>query len=64
MFMAKREERPEWERFEPFLSLWPRRLIDGAWSAPTGQMWRRRTATGWEYRQDAETVEEFVDRSF
>jgi hypothetical protein len=50
-----------WCEFTP---LRPYVLIDGTLSKPTGRMWRRRTADGWEYRQDAETVDEFYDRQW
>jgi len=44
--------------------LWPRRLIDGTWSTPFGQAWRRRRNDRWEYRQDDETVEDFCLRAW
>jgi hypothetical protein len=38
--------------------------IDGGRTGGHGQTWRRRTADGWEYRQDAETLEEFEARQY
>lgn len=44
---------------------WPRRAIDGKWIVPGhGQMWRRKRAGRWEYQQDEETLEAFVDRQW
>jgi len=41
------------------------KLIDGGRSRQTGRLWRRRTAAGaWEYRQDPETFDEFLDRQW
>jgi hypothetical protein len=40
------------------------RLTDGSWSKRGGQIWRRRTSKGWEYRQDAETEEQWQDRQW
>jgi hypothetical protein len=43
----------------------PRRTIDGRWAIEPGQTWRRKRPDGkWEYRQDAETVDEWLDRLF
>ena len=40
-------------------------LIDGRRSQQTGRLWRRRTAAGtWEYRQDPESYDEFLDRQW
>lgn len=37
----------------------PVRLTNGRLSSPVGQLWRRKTAAGWEYQQDAETEDEW-----
>src|ERR1700733_7532169 len=37
----------------------PRRTADGKWTFWHGQTWRRRTARGWEYRQEEETDQEY-----
>jgi len=53
-----------WREIDPplFASLM---LIDGRRSQQTGRLWRRRTAAGdWEYRQDVETYDEFIDRQW
>jgi hypothetical protein len=43
----------------------PRRTINGKWAIEPGQTWRRKRPDGkWEYRQDEETVEEWIDRRF
>jgi hypothetical protein len=43
----------------------PRRTIDGRWAMEPGQTWRRKRPDGkWEYRQDNETVDEWLDRLF
>jgi hypothetical protein len=38
--------------------------VDGGRTGGHGQTWRRRTADGWEYRQDEETPEEFEARQY
>jgi hypothetical protein len=42
----------------------PVRLVGGGWSAGAGQLWRRRSVSGWEYRQDEETDEAWWDRAW
>jgi len=39
----------------------PVRLTTGQWSRANGQLWRRRTASGWEYQQDAESEDEHAE---
>lgn len=53
-----------WQEIAP--PLWRSvRLIDGRRSQQTGKLWRRRAASGaWEYRQDPETLDEFLDRQW
>lgn len=50
-----------WQKCAP--RILPVRLTDGGWSMPHGQLWRRKGPEGWEYRQDAETDDEFNSRS-
>ncbi|OJV11770.1 MAG: hypothetical protein BGO20_09555 [Bosea sp. 67-29] len=47
-----------WHRYE---WIWPPRLLDGRRAQGLGQVWRRRKpdGSGWEFRQDGETPEEF-----
>lgn len=44
-----------WHKWEV---LWPVQLISGKRARPIGQLWRRRGVKGWEYRQDAETMDD------
>ncbi|QPB21753.1 hypothetical protein [Rhizobium sp. 007] len=41
-----------------------KRTIDGGKTGGMGKTWRRKTVNGWEYRQDAETLEEFEARQY
>jgi hypothetical protein len=45
----------------PFL---PRRTIDGGWTLGAGQVWKRKVNGKWEYQQDEETMDEFLDRQW
>lgn len=45
-------------------TVFPVRLVTGRLSSPVGQTWRRQTATGWEYRQDAETDIDWLERQW
>lgn len=49
-----------WHKWSTLL---PVRLMDGRRSRSVGQLWRRQTASGWEYRQDNETEDDFASRS-
>ena len=53
-----------WHEIDP--PLWRSfKLADGRRSQQTGRLWRRRTAAGlWEYWQDDETHDEFLDRQW
>lgn len=51
----------EWHRWWTFF---PVRLTDGRWSWSNGQLWRRRTSLGWEYRRDEETDDQWDDRAW
>lgn len=42
----------------------PRLLINGKLSLGPGQVWRRKVNGKWQYRQDEETDEEFLDRQW
>jgi len=42
--------------------MFPVRLNDGRWSRSVGQLWRRRSGSGWEYQQDAETEDQWMER--
>lgn len=43
--------------------LFPRRCIDGSWTTNSRTTWRRRRPDGkWEYKQDEETAEQWMDR--
>jgi hypothetical protein len=43
----------------------PRRTFDGKWTNLVGQTWRRQRKDGkWEYKQDAETGDEWFRRQF
>jgi hypothetical protein len=44
--------------------IFSRPTVSGGRTGGHGQTWRRRTAAGWEYRQDAETPEEFEARQY
>jgi hypothetical protein len=48
------------------LPFFPRRMMDGRWTTSAGgQVWRRKRQDGkWEYQQDEETVEEWLDRQW
>lgn len=48
-----------WHKWSPFF---PVRLDDGRLSDMVGQVWRRRTSQGWEYRQDEEADDEWFRR--
>lgn len=53
---------PIWEKAWP---LFPHRTVDGGWTSGCGQVWRRRRADNkWEYQQDEETYEEWLDRQW
>lgn len=47
----------KWRRIVPV------RLTNGRWSSDVGQLWRRQTADGWEYKQDEETAEDWETRN-
>jgi hypothetical protein len=52
----------KWHRCRtPFFS---KPTVDGGRTGGQGQTWRRRTAAGWEYRQDDESPEEFEARQY
>lgn len=42
----------------------PRKTIDGGFTTQTGTVWRRKVEGKWEYREDAETLEQFLDRQY
>jgi hypothetical protein len=41
----------------------PRRTVDGRWTRPEGQVWRRKVNGRWQYQQDPETDEEWLERN-
>lgn len=48
-----------WHEYTPF---WPKRLTNGRYSFPGPQVWRRKLPNGdWEYRQDAYTLEDWLN---
>lgn len=47
----------------PF-QLVPPVLITGGRAKDFGKLWRRKAASGWEYKQDEETDEHFADRQW
>lgn len=49
-----------WREYDPFLPVV--RLTNGRLSELHGKVYRRWTGTRWEYRQDAETDEEYKER--
>lgn len=51
----------EWEPYRPFF---PVRLETGRRSSELGQVWRRRHEGRWIYRQDKETVDEYLWRQY
>jgi hypothetical protein len=58
-----RKDEPLWHKC--VTPLIPRRTINGKWAIEPGQTWRRKLPDGkWEYRQDDETVDEWLDRLF
>ena len=44
--------------------LLPVRLVEGTRFAGTGRLWRRRTATGWEYTAEPRTYEDWLDLQY
>lgn len=50
-----------WHRCRtPFI---PKRTIDGDTTFGMGQVWRRRTADGWEYQKDPEDPDDWAQRN-
>lgn len=45
-----------WHEWSPLL---PVRLVDGGWSYGMGRTWRRKTRSGWEFREEPD--EEALD---
>jgi hypothetical protein len=59
--MADNNNDSVWHKCEP--PLVPRRTVNGRWTISMGQTWRRRKTDGrWEYRQNDETEEQYLDR--
>ncbi len=52
---------PAWKKFYPLI---PRRTVDGGWTNVFGQSWRRFKCGKWEYKQDKETEEDWLDRQW
>lgn len=50
-----------WHKCRPVL---PVKLTDGSRSDLVGQIWRRWTPNGWEYKQDLETEDQFDERNW
>lgn len=51
-----------WHECNPFI---PVKTIDGKWTLSPGKIWRRKRPDGkWEYRQDEETFDEWIDRQW
>jgi len=57
-----REHATDWQPFRPLV---PHRSIDGGWiGIDNGTAWRRWRDGRWEFRQDAETLDEWRDRQW
>jgi hypothetical protein len=45
-------------------TVWPVPLVNGGRYDGAGQLWRRRTATGWEYKADPRTYEDWIELQY
>ncbi|WP_425902559.1 hypothetical protein [Agrobacterium radiobacter] len=59
--MFKDKKDGKWHKYNPLFHV---RLIDGRNSSGIGQIYRRWDGAKWEYRQERETEEEYLDRQF
>lgn len=59
--MFKDKKDGKWHKHSPLLHV---RLIDGSYSSGIGQVYRRWDGEKWEYRQERETEEEYLDRQY
>ncbi len=50
-----------WHAYTPLLLV---RLTSGRWSRPEGQIWCRYSSGRWEFQQDEETEEEWLNRQW
>lgn len=50
-----------WHKWKTFF---PVRMTNGELSGGMGQLWRRRRADGWEFQQDDESYQDFLDRTW
>ena len=64
MWFAKKRLPDAPEHWHKVWKLLPVRLIDGSFSALYGQLWRRWNGSQWEYQQDPETEEEWLERQW
>jgi len=55
------EEMSIWRRCYPLI---PHRTVTGTWTNPYGRIWRRKRNERWEYREDEETEQEWLDRQW
>jgi hypothetical protein len=59
------EKDAAWQQCLPPVLFFLYKTIDGKRLWMAGQVWRRRGANGrWEYRQDEETEQDFIDMSW
>lgn len=56
-------EIPVWEKAHLFF---PRRSVDGGWVDPGNDnpIWRRKVNGKWQYKQDPETREQWIERQW
>jgi len=50
-----------WHKVNP---IFPHRMIDGQWTYPAGQVWRRKFHGKWQYKQDEETEADAIERQW
>ena len=44
--------------------IFPRRTVDGQWTNSAQQVWRRKVDGRWQYKQDAETPDQWLERQW